>query len=197
MFNHHGGGPKLLQSHAVNATQHIWNWVTTGPSKLCMAFFNNGDSSLCRCGTAFYDILELQMAPATYSPSTICNAWSQGPSLRFSSHMLSFWVHHPQKNCFDLKMRCCDPAPVFREIVVRSPVSPEIPNCILKSLNLLCSISIRSCSCIRYWGLLSRASCTCPWAWTSWYTWIACTFTTGKKSCTGQLAIPPKKKPFI
>ena len=41
----------------------------------------------------------------------------------------------------------------------RSPASLEIPNCILKSHKQLCSI--RSCSCIRYRGPLSRASCTC------------------------------------
>ena len=158
MFNHHGGGPKLLQSHAVNATQHIWYWVTTGPSKLCMAFFNNGDSSLCRCGTAFYGVLELQMAPATCRPLILWNAWSQGPSLRGEPHafFLEYMIHERT-----IATWRWDAATLQQCFVKwpRSPASLEIPNCILKSHKQLCSI--RSCSCIRYRGPLSRASCTC------------------------------------
>ena len=64
MFKHSRDGPKLLRSHVFFENQYIWNGVTTGLSKLCMACLNNGDSSLCRYGTScFYGILELQMVP--------------------------------------------------------------------------------------------------------------------------------------
>ena len=40
MFKHNGDGPKLLRSHAVNATQHIWNGVTIDwPIKTVHAMF--------------------------------------------------------------------------------------------------------------------------------------------------------------
>ena len=64
-----------------------------------------------------------------------------------------------------------------------------------KALNsAMCSI--RSCNCIRYWGPLTRASCTCHCAWTSGYMWVACTFTIRKRSCTEQLVISPEMKSF-
>ena len=141
MFKHNGDGPKLLRSHAVNATQHIWNGVTTGPSTLCMACLNNGDSSLCRYGTScFYGILELQMVPAACPFIIIRNAWSQGPSLHGPplGAFLEYRIHKRTVATWR-----SDAATLRRCFVNwwRSPASP------LKSLKQLCSI--RSCNCIK------------------------------------------------
>ena len=74
MLKHNGDGPKLLRSHAVNATQHIGMELRLAHQKLCMACLNNCDSSLCRYGTScFYGILELQIVPAA-CPFIIRNA---------------------------------------------------------------------------------------------------------------------------
>ena len=170
MFKHSGDGPKLLRSHVFFENQYIWNGVTTGLSKLCMACLNNGDSSLCRYGTScFYGILELQMVPAA-CPFIVRNAWV------FRVLRYATWRSD---------------AATLRGCFVNWWPSPASP---LKSFKQLCSI--RSCNYIRYSGPLSRASCTCHGAWTSGYMWVACTFTIRKRSCTEQLVISPEMKSF-
>ena len=113
MFAHNVDGPKLLQSHAVNATQHIWNWVTNGPSKLCMVCLNSGDSSLCRYGMAFCGTTVATWSDAATLRGCFVNWW-RGPASPLKSlkratasgvgghcqeHRAHVIVHEPVDTC--------------------------------------------------------------------------------------------------